>query len=222
MKKLISLGYNCEVSFQIEKFKGAIDSSLFSWAYLLDDTKFLQALENVDDIFMNGIHFHMTTDDMFYDEKYDITFHGRTPKNVMFDEDGNIKDQVAYDECIAELKSRLAHLKEKFKKDFMSEDEKIYLRKIEIVPEQDGNVNWGRVIDFINNLKAFFEKRVSQGGYKLIIIIERKFMTPELKAMEDDKLYLRTVDWLAPFYDTKNGADDESWRRILEEFSADE
>ncbi len=222
MKKLISLGYNCEVSFQIEKFRGDIDASLFSWAFLLDDAKFLQALENVDDIFMNGIHFHMPTDDMFYDEKYDITFHGRTPKSAMFDEFGNIKNQAVYDESIAELKSRLAHLKEKFKKDFVSDDEKIYLRKIEIIPEPDGTVNYGKVIDFINKLKAFLDKNVKRGSYKLVIVIEKKFITPELKAMEDKSLFVRTVDYLAPFYDTKNGADYENWRKILEEFGADE
>ncbi len=222
MKKIISLGYNCEVSFQIQKFRGAIDASLFSWAFLLDDEKFFLALENLDDIFMNGIHFHMPTNDMFYDEKYDITFHGRTPKHVMFDEEENIKDQEAYDAAIAELKSRLAHLKKKFKNDFESEDEKIYLRKIEILPEADGTVNYERVVSFINRLYDFLERQVKIGEYKLIIVIEEKYMTPELKALEKSTLFLRTVDYLAPFYDTENGADDANWQKILKEFGADE
>lgn len=32
MQTVISLGENCEVSFQIEKYLGKIDASLFSWA----------------------------------------------------------------------------------------------------------------------------------------------------------------------------------------------
>lgn len=33
MRKLISLGMNCEVSFQIEKYVEKLYASLFSWAF---------------------------------------------------------------------------------------------------------------------------------------------------------------------------------------------
>lgn len=219
MKKIISLGNNCEVSFQIEMYQGYLDSGLFSWAFTLNDDKFLLALENIDDIFMNGVHFHMPSDDMFYDEKYDITFHGRTLKTLMFDSEGNIKNQTAYDECLAELKSRLGHLKDKAKQDFISDSEKIYLRKVEICPEPDGTFHYSRAIDFISRLNLILDQKVLNGTYKLVIVIEKQHLTPALQALQTDKLFLRTVDYFAPFYDTKNGADHESWRKILLEFA---
>lgn len=215
MKKLISLGNNCEVSFQIEKYQGDIDSSLFSWAFTLNDEKFLCALENIDDIFTHGVHFHMPSDDMFYDEEYDITFHGRTPKDRMFDHEGKIKDQAAYDETLAELQSRLNHLKEKMKQDFRSDDEKLYLRKVEIWPEADGTFRYERVIDFLQRLNLLLERKSPNGSYKLVAVVEKRHLTSALQALQTDKLLLRTVDYFAPFYDTKNGADYESWEKIF-------
>lgn len=218
MKKFVSLGTNCEVAFQIEKYQGYIDSGLFSWAFVLDDEKFLRALENIDDIFTHGVHFHMPSDDMFYDEKYDITFHGRTPRSEMFDQAGNLINPAAYDACLSELRSRLEHLKERTKQTFASADEKIFLRKIEMQPDANGEFPYAQVANFIGRLYDVLSRQVCKGTFKLVIVLEKRHLVPDIQKLERGGIFIRGVDYLAPFYDTKDGADENSWRKILHEF----
>lgn len=59
---------------------------------------------------------------MFMDKKYQITFHGRTPKQDFLLEDGSIKDWELYEKTVLELKSRIRHLKEKFKEQLINDD----------------------------------------------------------------------------------------------------
>lgn len=213
MKNIISLGYNCEVSFQIEKYINEFDASLFSWAYICNDTSFLRALDNIDDIFTDQVHFHMQSDDMFYDEKYDMTFHGRTHKDAMFDKNGNIIDNDAYDECIAELRSRLDHLKEKFKQQLVSRDKKIFIRKLKISDKQ----NCADAVQYIRKLNEILNSKVKGGRYKLYVVIEKEFLSRELKNVESGRVFIRTVDYFAPDSDTKDGADHKSWKAIFDE-----
>ena len=215
--KLISLGLNCEVSFQIEKYLGSLDSGIFSWVGTMNDEHFLQALENVDDILEHGIHFHMPSDDLFYDEKYDLTFHGRTPKAEMIDACGNIIDQEKYDASVAELKSRVNHLKEKHKRDLNSHDRKVFLRKQEMA-DWEGKVDYDRTTAFVRRLDSILAASVQGGTYQLVIVVEKHYLTDTLRDLESDTVSVRTVDYFAPYYDTKDGADHESWQRILEEF----
>ena len=50
-QNIVSLGYNCEVSFRIEDFTHEkINSYPFSWSYISDHKKFLEALQNLDDV----------------------------------------------------------------------------------------------------------------------------------------------------------------------------
>ena len=110
------------------------NASLFSWAFVLDDELFLKALENIDDIFENEICFHLPTNDMFMDKKYQITFHGRTPKQNFLLEDGSIKDREMYEKTVLKLQSRIRHLKEKFKEQLVKGDA-VYIKKIMIEPD---------------------------------------------------------------------------------------
>ena len=216
MKKVISLGMNCEVSFQIEKYVKEFQSSLFSWAFVMDDDLFLEALNHIDDVFENEIRFHMPTDDMFLDEKYQITFHGRTPKEKLFDDNGEIKDRHLYDGTVEELKSRLAHLKDKFKQELLSEDENIYIKKILIEPNLEV---WGgqeRLIRIIENLSDYFIKLRTRN--KLIVVLESKYCSAKIKELEGNGLYIRCVDFFAPVDNTKDGADNDGWRKIFLEF----
>ena len=98
---------NCEVSFQIEKYLGKIDASLFSWAFIENEELFLDALNNIDNIFSDKISCAEQTEDMFWCEQYRIAFHGRTNKKLMLDDNNNIINETLYDECISELRNRI-------------------------------------------------------------------------------------------------------------------
>lgn len=195
-----------------------MDASLFSWAFVKDDEKFLQALENIDDIFSNDVSFAENTTDMFLDTKYNISFHGRTPKNELFDEEGNIKDEKKYQETLAELKSRLAHLKEKFKKDFESEEEKIYLKKIYIAENANDYKDIQSAKKIIIKLYEYLKSKIPTGKFKLIIIMENKYLDNEIKELENDHLFIRAVAFFAPCDATECGADNYGWQKIIKEF----
>ena len=47
---LVSLGYNCEVSFRLEDYYGKLDSYLFSWSFEDSRSGFIKALENMEDV----------------------------------------------------------------------------------------------------------------------------------------------------------------------------
>lgn len=67
-KNVISLGYNCEVSYRIEDLLGRkIDSYPFSWAYVMDNHAFLKCLENLEDVLENEIE--ILPSGMFKDKK---------------------------------------------------------------------------------------------------------------------------------------------------------
>lgn len=217
-KKIISLGMNCEISFQIERYVNEWYSSLFSWAFVVNDDDFLKAIKNIDDVFTNEVHFHLPTVDMFMDEKYNIAFHGRTPKGEFLSEDGSIIDMVKYNEALDELKHRLNHLKNKFKSDLHSSDEKIYIKKYLIEPDIE---TWGgkeRLILLINQLYSYLEKETGGENYKLVVVLSKRDDVLEVTEIERERLFIRFVDHWAPYYDTRNGADNESWKKIFEEF----
>ncbi|MDE7311144.1 MAG: hypothetical protein K2N87_05910 [Eubacterium sp.] len=177
MKKIISIGMNCEVSFQIQKYVDKFYSSLFSWAFVMDDKRFLRALHNLDDVFSKEIEFHMPTNDMFLDKKYGIAFHGRTPKEKLFFPDGKVKDSKLYDETVEELKTRIAYLKNRFKQDLDSDEEKIYFKKILVEPDLE---IWGgkeKLISIIKEFETYFLKNIARGGgrTKKFIVLQKKY-----------------------------------------------
>lgn len=209
-KKIISLGMNCEVSFQIERYVDKLDASLFSWTFVENDELFMQALNNLDEIFENNISFNVTSEDMFWCERFRIAFHGRTNKSLLFDSDGNIINQELYDTNLAELKSRISHLKDKFKEQLQSNDEIYFIKKLEV------NNDIQRAKDIILQLYDYFETYSTNGVYKLFIVVEDVYLS-HLECLEKDRLYIRSLDYFASPDNTKDGADNKGWGAIFHE-----
>ena len=215
--KVYSLGMNCEVAFQMQRWLGTIESSLFSWVFILNDDLFLKALDNLDDIFRVR-HFHKPSSDMFIDEKYQICFHSRHNVKELFDDEWNITNQSLYKETIDELESRIDHLKEKFKKQLVLNEDKVFLRKIWLpdVKFWEQRVQFKHTVEFITNLYKYLKNNAINN--KLIIVVDKKHYCKELIALEDDNLKIRAVDFFSPWDNTKDGADNDSWAKIFEEF----
>ena len=211
MRRIISLGMNCEVSFQIERYQQPFYSSLFSWAYICNEHKFLDALYNIDDVFSNGKHFHLPTSDMFMDEKYDIAFHGRTSKSEFLSEDGKVINGEVYESTLRELENRLNHLKEKFFADLISDDEKIYIKKVPL-----SSVPIDLIVDYVKQLKQYFTQHAR--NWKLVIVLEEGEYPSELYELMDGTCEISTVKYFSSIDNTKDGADDESWNGILAKY----
>lgn len=211
-ENIISLGMNCEVSFQIERYVKKLDASLFSWAFIGDDDLFLDALNHLDSIFEGDISFNQASENMFFCDRYRISFHGRTPKELMLDRDGNVKDQKIYNDTIHELHSRINYLKEKFRNQLKAEKYTVFLKKLMI------NGDYIKAERVIKGLSDFLEKNNQNGNYKLVIVIEEKYDNDILRALETDRTVIRTVAFFSPVEDTKNGADNLGWNQIFREF----
>lgn len=211
--KWVSLGRNCEVSFQIQKYVGdEWESSLFSWAYILDDSLLIPALNNPEDLFQNEFHFHPPTNDMFLDEKYQITFHGRTPKDEILDENNQIINMEKYNSTVDELRSRIAHLTSKFRANLASDEPTAYIYKLMLYNTEDAYIH--EKITFVKDLYAWFQEHKTGSDWKLIIVVEENF-AKYFTDLADSNLVIETVSYFAPDSDTLNGADAKNWNRIL-------
>ena len=215
--KIYSLGMNCEVAFQIQKYLGAIESSLFNWVLIDDDDLFIEALNNLDDIFQKK-HFHRPSPNMFMDEKYKMFFHSRHSAKELFDDNWNIINQTLYNETVFELESRIKYLKEKFKNQLSLAEDKMFLRKIWLpdLEIEERIIQINHTVGFIKNLYKYLN--CNTNNFKLIIVVDKKHYFKELIALEDDNLKIRAVDFFSPWDNTKDGADNGSWAKIFEEF----
>ena len=73
--KVVSLGYNCEVSFRIEDYFGSIDAMPFSWSFTLNRDKFTDAMREPEKLLSEGIT--VRDDHMLMCNRYELKFHPR-------------------------------------------------------------------------------------------------------------------------------------------------
>lgn len=203
---LISLGYNCEVSFRLEDYFGGLDSYLFSWSYEEDRELFLKALKNTDDVFSGNVS--LRDDHMFADETYKIKFH---PRYDILSKSGAYT-QKNYDEALSELQSRIKHLKEKTKELFASGRKVIFLVKVQDFGEEKN-------IKYIKALSNVLKEVVISGNFLLVAVLEKKNITKKISELEDSILRIRTVKKFAPVKHTDIWGDVKGWYKILFEFS---
>lgn len=104
------LGFNCDPAFRFYRRWGFLDSSLFAWANSIDLTTLAAAIRNLDRLGTGAFTFHAPSR-MWRCEESRVYFHGRmkaalpgcpAPTDAELVEDRE------------ELRSRLAHLREKF------------------------------------------------------------------------------------------------------------
>lgn len=209
---VISLGFNCEVSFQIQKCTNMFEASLFSWAFIADDDLFLGALKNLDSLFANEIQFSPERVDMFQCKNFNIFFHGRVPYQQLMQEDSDQIDEKKYKEALDELKSRLEHLKEKFICQLSTKESTIFIRKIEIRGDLKEHLK------FIENLNNYLAGHYLKGEYLLLIIVEEKYYSFFARYVMFPNTEVRCLKYFAPVDDTKDGADDAGWEQIFSEF----
>ena len=85
---IISLGYNCEISFRIRDYYGKLDSTIYSWCYIKNCKDFLKSLDDpnclVDD------EKYLNSNGMYQCRNYDILFHTKVSKEELFSENEEI------------------------------------------------------------------------------------------------------------------------------------
>ena len=96
------------MSFRIEDCFGELYATPFTWSFVTDRGRFVEALNHVDDIFSHG--YSVQKDNMFMCEKYGLKFH---PRYSLFPHRGTYTTEQE-ERAAEELESRISHLKTKF------------------------------------------------------------------------------------------------------------
>lgn len=209
---IISLGYNCEVSFRIKDYYGKLDSTIYSWCYIKSRTDFLRSLDNP--LLLANDKKVLNSNGMFQCLNYDITFHTKVDGAKLFHKKERVRHQ-AEKEANAEMKSRYSYLAEKFVQFLENQDEDI-LFIIKMQPwEKDLKENQA----FLRNLRDKLFKLCATDHFRILVVLEKKADNLNLLLLEDDLLYIRFVDCYASDDETKQGGDINGWNSILHEFS---
>jgi len=206
-KNIISLGFNCEVSFRIEDYLGEqINSYPLSWAFLQSREGFIEFLDNPDDL-LNG-EIKMLPNGMVLDLDYLICFHGKSTYSELMSEDGTIREDVMKD-TIDELKSRVGYLLKKW--DFMLSQVEKYLFILKV----DGR-RGDDDVRYVEQVYSILDKKVA-GTFVMLVVLENIYFTKHWDCIQHSNILVRGIEKFAPINDTKLGGDIEGWLKIIEE-----
>ena len=203
---IVILGYNCEVAYRFFKQYKFVDSSLFAWSYVtFEQLKFF--LENPDKV-ANGDFF--LEHGMFTCKNSGISFHGRTDLTAITDV-SKIDNDVLENEK-AELRSRIAYLKEKFYRYCSNGKNTLFIRKIS--SKEAENIN------LTDNINWLYQKlsSICSNDFKLILVCEKRFS--EKLQLQNTKIIVKTVEKYSPDENVtdKKAGDKFGWRLIFTEF----
>lgn len=213
MKKcneVISLGYNCEISFRIRDYYGELCSWPFSWSYILDRDTFLEALDNMEEIFQENVKVCLDprVNSMIECEKYHICFH---PRGSYVAQDGSIPDET-FDEAVAELRQRVLHLVKKFKSSLLDRT-KNYIFFI-------GLTDNGKTDDkeFIINLENKLDVLCPNKNYKLVVVVPDNRYKKELEELNSESIKIRRIKKFGKQKCNDISTDAIGWGKIFKEF----
>lgn len=120
---VISLGFNCEIAYQLFKYYGYVEASLFNWCAVFGSKNLVAALKSLDTV---GVEFEPHPGSfMWKDVNHPIYFHGRGGHAIWAAD----ADPALLQEDKTELISRLVHLREKFKGLAASDDRILFAYK---------------------------------------------------------------------------------------------
>ncbi|MDR1026756.1 MAG: hypothetical protein LBL47_05080 [Lactobacillus sp.] len=200
---IVSLGNNCEFSFQFFTNYKFVDANLFSWTYIMDRDKFLGCLEDIDGLLSEGLEDPVP---LYECKKYNVRYHGRAKWEDLMNLDGEL-NREAVDEDKKEIYSRVEHLKEKFKKMLVDDKSKLFVLKD---PKDT---------DFVIAVKLILDKIV-KGRYDLLVVVTKDEFD-KFKLLQADNIFVRAINNYSPetAVTSKKQSDMNGWKKIFSEFA---
>lgn len=212
--EVVSLGYNCEVSFRLIDALdgvddiGALSSYTYSWCYVESREHFCESLEQPT-VFLSG-EVELTPSKMLRCKNTNMTFHLKQHGEELLDEKDEYSEEL-YRLALEDTKSRVHYLGEKLLRLMESDKRTLFVLKVRsTVPSEDA--------DFIF---AVYQKLLSlykSGEFTLLAVLEQNGLTREIQSLESTHIKIRTIQNFAPDWDTKDGGDKDGWMRVLKEF----
>ncbi|MGN0437490.1 MAG: hypothetical protein ACI4F4_03130 [Lachnospiraceae bacterium] len=208
--EVISLGYNCEISFRIRDYYGKLYSFPFSWSYILDRDEFLKALDNLEQIFQGEVHVckDNRVNSMIECDKYHICFH---PRSEFVADDGTIPEET-FDKAVEELRTRVMYLVKKFKVG-LKDPNKQFVFLVGIT--DNGKTS---DYDFLFELKSKLDILCPAQNYVLVAVIPENRLTTELKLINDERIKIRKIRRFGTQKCNDISTDMFGWGRIFKEF----
>lgn len=203
------LGYNCELAYRFVRANGFLDSTFFAWASAGDSRDIVAALRRFDDVFSGEMTFAPSASDMFICSNTGIVAHSRyTPKGGGADPGRKASDIESEK---AELRSRMAHLREKFRRQLRDDEPTLAVVKLrpEECPEGDARI------------KALGAQLREMGGRNFSILAVCRRADAVHFPKEHPEYYLRTVSSYNPEWKaaTEQYGDRAGWTVIWREFA---
>jgi hypothetical protein len=205
-KHIFNLGYNCEVSFQIERYFGKLESSLFSWVYVDDDFKFMSCIKNLSQV-TNKLE--LTTWNM-YRNTFGVSWHGDNMLHLMYHSKDRTPDDITDDEIKEDkkkIRDKIRHLKEKFVRTLDNSDNILFIYK-----PKNQKVDKKYYDDLRQHLTYNLWKISKRLNFEVMFIGDKN---------NEGLLQHRTTQHITEFLDflpedgNVQGADEKSWNKIF-------
>lgn len=203
---IVSLGYNCEVSFRLENYFGSINAMPFSWSFVLEREKFPQALNDIDRLFADEVE--LLEDNMILCRNYNIKFH---PRYDILLKDG-FPTEESVRAAVEELRQRVSHLKNKWKELCSSQKKTVFLMKVQNKGEENN-------LKYIKEVYQVLQKKYLSGKFILVVLMEQEAVTEKIRSLESQKLKVKTLKRFAPKKHTDTMGDVWGWWLILNELT---
>lgn len=205
--QIVPLGYNCETAFRFYCTWGFLDSSLFAWTSVSSIDRLVKAIADLDRVGTGDMRFSNRTM-MWTCANTDICFHGRL-KPVPI---ARPPSQADLDADLADLRGRIAHLKEKLRRYAANDRSTLFVYKPRPSDiERDGFNNK------INALEQAIDGLGAQ-NWKLLVVCERSFCD---HVQPGKNRIIRTVRRYSPPDDVtaRKKGDPAGWKLIFTEFA---
>lgn len=204
--QIVILGFNCETAFRFYCRWGFLDSSLFAWANTFDLAVLSDALTRLDALGTGSFTFHGPSR-MWRDDASGVFFHGRM--RSIHGAPAPTEAELTQDR--EELRSRLAHLKDKFREYAVNGKPTLFVYRLGAeghLPGLDRRLD--RLEAALTGLGA--------KNWKLLVVCERKILAT-MPAGENR--VFRAVTRFNSFEDVTNRrtGDPAGWNRIFTEFA---
>ena len=201
------LGYNCELAYRFVMANGFLDSTFFAWTGTWNCEGLLNALSHLDELFTGELRLAPGGLDMFLDAATGVSTHSRyNPKTA-----GNAPRAAADIEAEkAEVRSRMAYLREKFLRQLRDEESTLAVVKF---PSSDCAVGDRYAHQIIEQLRAMGGRNFS------LLVVCQKADVKHFPAEHPDYL-LRSVSVFNPDWQvaTEQIGDRYGWMLLWKEF----
>ena len=207
---IVSLGYNCEVSFRIKDHYGDVEPYFFTWVYVRNRKKQCAFLENRH-LFMSGdIEYLPGSGGMFLDTATDFAIHSRMKDEELLINGEEQKENML--SAVKEMKERYSHLLDKTFSMFSDGTSALFVVKV-----AEGNAD--EICAFLQDLLGLLERLCTRKVFTLLCVTTHA-MKEKILHMESANLKVRSVSHFADDAHTDSTGDMDGWDNVFSEFPA--